>query len=408
VTSTASSDASAASAAADAGIRGESAAPAAGQPLRSPTPHGLDRRLDTALVAGGGLLLLLVLSGQMYVWINLWPLRIDWLTAVAWSIPQALVWSLTIPVVDRLVSRIPIRADGAVWRLALHVVGSVAVALLVLGTLDVSDRLLGWTLLLGAPGTLVSSIDKTILHVHIGIAVYWVVLAANHARHYYRRLADRELSASRLEALLSSAQLSALRMQLDPHFLFNTLNSIGVLMRRDVDGAGRMLAQLSDFLRGTLQHSGANEVSLRTELDYVRAYLEIERIRFGQRLTSNIVVEPGLDNVAVPYLILQPLVENALRHGIAKRSAQGEVRVEARSVDSSIELIVRDNGVGLTRGHEVSGLGVGLANVVARLRHTYGTDQRFELRNADAGGVEAIITIPRHPFDGPAASRGVE
>ena len=367
-------------------------------------PPQLERRIDAALIAGGGLLLLLVLSGQMYVWINLWPLRISWWTALAWSLPQVLLWSLTIPVVDTLATRVPIRARGAALRLALHVVASVAVALLVLVMLDLSDRLLGWTRLLGAPNKLVTSIDKTILHVHIGIAIYWVVFAANHARHYYHRLAERELRASRLEALLSAAQLSALRMQLDPHFLFNTLNSIGVLMHRDVDAAGRMLAQLSEFLRGTLQHGGATEVPLGTEIDFVRAYLEIERVRFGQRLTTTITVDPGLERCAVPHLILQPLVENALRHGIAKRSAPGVVHVEARAVGADVQLVVRDNGRGLRGSGDSHGFGVGLANVVKRLEHTYGEAQRFELRALEAGGVEAIVTIPRRDVGASSAA----
>jgi two-component system LytT family sensor kinase len=354
-----------------------------------------ERRLRAALIAGGAALLVLVLTAQLYVWINLWPLRIGVLTAFAWSIPQLLLWSLTIPVIDALATRSPVEGAGAAWRLVGHVLASVTVALLVLLTLDVSDRLLGWTRLMGAPGTLVTAIDKTILHTHIGIAIYWVVLAANHARRYYRRLGERELRAARLETQLAEAQLGALRMQLDPHFLFNTLNSIGVLMRRDTDAAAHMLGRLGDFLRSTLEHAGSNEVSVATELEFVRAYLEIEQVRFGGRLTTHVSVEPGLERCAVPYLILQPLVENAVKHGVARRSAPGAVHVEVGTAGSCLTIIVRDDGPGIAIGSTTRGSGVGLANVVRRLEHSYGPDQRFELRAAPDGGTEARVLIPR-------------
>ena len=354
-----------------------------------------ERRLRAGLVAGGAALLVVVLTAQLYVWINLWPLRISVLTAFAWSIPQVLLWSLTIPLIDALATRWPVEGRRAAWRLAAHVLASVSVALLVLLTLDLSDRVLGWTKLMGAPGTLVTAIDKTILHTHIGIAIYWVVLAANHARGYYRRLGERELRAARLETQLAEARLGALRMQLDPHFLFNTLNSIGVLMRRDTDAASRMLGRLGDFLRSTLDHAGTSEVSVATELEYVRAYLEIEQVRFGGRLATHVTIEPGLEQCAVPYLIPQPLVENAVKHGVARRSAPGTVRVDVRSDGECLTLTVRDDGPGLSFVGASRGSGVGLANVARRLEHSYGSNQQFELRAAPDGGAEARVVIPR-------------
>jgi two-component system, LytTR family, sensor kinase len=363
-----------------------------------------ERRLNVGLVSGGAILLVLVLAGQMYVWINLWPLRIDVPTAVLWSLPQALLWSLTIPAIDVLATRAPIRGRWAAWVAAGHVAASVACALLVLLCLEVSDRLLGWTRLLGAPGSLVSALDKTILHVHIGIAIYWVVLAANHARSYYRRLGERELRASRLEVHLAEARLATLRTQLEPHFLFNTLNSIGVLMQRDVRGATEMLGRLSEFLRATLSHAGQPEVALHTELEHVRAYLDIERIRFDGRLTATVSAAAGTMDGAVPHLILQPLVENALRHGLSKRSAPGMVAVEAHLDGDRLRLVVRDDGVGLRGWSESRRAGVGLTNVVRRLAHAYGADHRFELHDVATGGVEAVITIPYRPLrDTPGA-----
>ncbi|HEX6052932.1 MAG TPA: histidine kinase [Gemmatimonadaceae bacterium] len=364
-----------------------------------------ERRLRAGLVAGGAVLLVLVLTAQLYVWINLWPVRIGVLTAFVWSIPQVLLWSLTIPLIDALATRWPVEGRGAAWRLAGHVLASVSVALLVLLTLDLSDRALGWTALMGAPGTLVTAIDKTILHTHIGIAIYWVVLAANHARGYYRRLGERELRAARLETELAEAQLGALRMQLDPHFLFNTLNSIGVLMRRDPDAASRMLGRLGDFLRSTLDHAGSSEVSVATELEYVRAYLEIEQVRFGGRLATSVTVEPGLEQHAVPYLILQPLVENAVKHGVARRSAPGTVRVDVRSDGDRLTLTVRDDGPGPSLAGASRGSGVGLANVARRLEHSYGADQHLELRAAPDGGAVARVVLPRRTVGSPGQPR---
>jgi len=360
--------------------------------------HDAERRLDAGLVIGGAILLLLVLTGQMYVWINLWPLRIGVRTAAIWSLPQALLWSLTIPAIDALAARLPIRGRWAGWLVAAHVGLSVACAFLVLACLDLSDRLLGWTRLLGAPGSLVSALDKTILHLHIGIAIYWVVLAANHARSSYRRLAERELRATRLEARLAEARLATLRTQLEPHFLFNTLNSIGVLMQRDVRGATEMLGRLADFLRATLTHAAQPDVALHTELEHVRAYLDIERIRFGSRLTVSIVSEDGTEHCAVPHLILQPLVENALRHGLSKRSAPGSIAVEARRDGDRVRLVVRDDGVGLRGGGQPGSRGVGLTNVAKRLQHAYGAEHRFDLKEVETGGVEAVITIPYRPL----------
>jgi two-component system, LytTR family, sensor kinase len=355
----------------------------------------VERRLDAGLLVGGGFLLVLVLTGQMYVWINLWPLRISWVTALIWSLPQIALWSLTIPIVDRFAARFPIAGARAPWHLGLHVIGSVGVAMSVLACLDLSNRWLGWTQLLGAPATLITAIGKTILHLHIGIATYWVVLAANHARRYYQHSLDREVQASRLEASLAEAQLSALRMQLDPHFLFNTLNSIGVLMHRDVRGAAEMLGRLSEFLRGTLQHSGKNEVALETELEYVRAYLDIERVRFGGRLSVRVSADADVECCAVPYLILQPLVENAVRHGLARRAAPGTIVVEARGDGEWLRLSVRDDGSGLAPGGATGGFGLGLTNVVRRLEHAFGSAHMFDLHDVLGGGVEAIVRIPR-------------
>ena len=217
----------------------------------------------------------------------------------------------------------------------------------------------------------------------------------SHALDYYRKYRERERRALQLETRLAQAQLDALRMQLQPHFLFNTLNSISVLMAEDVKAARRMLTRLSDLLRKSLENEGAHEVSLRDELEFLESYLEIEQTRFQDRLTIRMNVDPAALDARVPNLILQPLVENAIRHGIAPRAAAGTIEIRAGRQNGMIELQVSDNGAGLG-GASVESLmkGIGLSNTQARLEQLYGARASFELRERDEGGLTVTIAIP--------------
>jgi sensor histidine kinase YesM len=196
---------------------------------------------------------------------------------------------------------------------------------------------------------------------------------------------------------LTLAQLEALKMQLHPHFLFNTLHSISALVHRDPDAADRMIARLGDFLRLTLENSGAAEVSLQKELEFLTCYLEIERVRFQDRLTTSVEVEPSALDSPVPNLILQPIVENALRHGVAQSSAPGRVEISAKRENGSLRIRVRDNGPGLNRvtgSREAFKEGVGLSNTRARLEQLYGESHRFEMSDAPDGGLLVTMVIP--------------
>ncbi len=189
-------------------------------------------------------------------------------------------------------------------------------------------------------------------------------------------------------------------MQLHPHFLFNALHSISALVHTDPEAADKMIARLGDFLRLTLESSAAQVVPLRQEIEFLNCYLEIERIRFRDRLTTRIDVEPQLLDCGVPNLILQPIVENAIRHGVSQRSGPGYVEVRAARVGASLRLEVRDNGRGLPEGaavvpaHGPKGGGVGLANTRARLQRLYGAAYRFDLANSPAGGALVTLEIP--------------
>ncbi len=223
---------------------------------------------------------------------------------------------------------------------------------------------------------------------------YWIILSLYYTFDYYQKHRERQLHASQLEAQLAQAQLKALKMQLHPHFLFNTLHGISALIPTDPEAAERMIARLSDLLRLTLENEGTQEVSLKQELDFLEHYLEIERMRFQDRLSVEIDVDPAALDARVPNLILQPLVENAIRHGVAPRPEAGSVRIHAALKNGVLRLQVRDDGPGLTNGRTGLREGVGLANTRKRLTQLYGAAHRFEYVNAPGGGLEVNLELP--------------
>jgi signal transduction histidine kinase len=224
---------------------------------------------------------------------------------------------------------------------------------------------------------------------------YWAIVLLSHALRYYGEARNRALRESQLETHLVEAQLQALQRQLQPHFLFNTLNTISALMHRNVDAADNMIAKLSDLLRISLQNVGVQEVTLKQELDFLSKYLEIEQTRFRDRLTVVFDVHPDTLDALVPNLMLQPLVENAIKHGIGPKPAPGRIEIRTRRAGSLLELEVRDNGVGLSAARLSDfNRGVGLANTRSRLQHLYGSSHRFEFRQPATGGLSVLIAIP--------------
>lgn len=227
------------------------------------------------------------------------------------------------------------------------------------------------------------------------LLVYWVVVSIQHVVAYQVRAQERERRAAELEQRLTAARLQALQMQLNPHFLFNTLNAISSLMHQDVDAADRMLVRLSELLRRALDTRDRQEVPLGEELAFLDRYLEIEQTRFGTRLTVEREVDPALLDVMVPNLVLQPLVENAIKHGIERQRKAGLIQLSVRREGEEMVLSVRDNGPGLraprppSRGH-----GIGVGNTRRRLEQLYGTGQEFVMRDADGGGTEVRVRIP--------------
>ncbi|MBV8517338.1 MAG: histidine kinase [Acidobacteria bacterium] len=229
---------------------------------------------------------------------------------------------------------------------------------------------------------------------------YMAVLAAGFAREFFLRDQARQRQASvlaaqtaTLQAQLADAKLDALRMQLNPHFLFNTLHAMSALVERDPAGVRKMIARMSELLRRTIDRRAADEVPLRDELGLLQRYIEIMEIRFQGRLRVEQSIDPNVLEALVPNLILQPLVENALEHGVSRIEGEGRIGINASRADDSVVLRVTDNGPGL---HETQSGGVGLANTRARLEQLYGDAARVTLTPASGGGVVAELEIPFH------------
>ena len=274
--------------------------------------------------------------------------------------------------------------------MAMFVVGHVALFSLATVALDATVSFSSLAKLFGQ-----SLLSWTVLD----SLVFCAIVVLHHAVVYYRVSRDRALRASQLETRLAQTQLQMLRMQLQPHFLFNTLHSISALMHKDVRRADSMIVALSDLLRMSLQNIGAQEVPLQSELDFLQRYLEIMSLRFGDRLRLSLDVDPETRDARVPNLFLQPLVENSFRHGFGDLG-QGSIAITVRRDGDMLHCEVADDGRGLRTGHKE---GVGLASTRQRLAHLYGDRQVFSLHGAPGEGVRVSMAIPFHPYERAAA-----
>jgi len=225
-------------------------------------------------------------------------------------------------------------------------------------------------------------------------SAYIPIVVVAHAVSYYRRFRERELRATQLEGQLAKAHLQTLKSQLQPHFLFNTMHSISSLMLTDVGAADRMMTRLSDLLRLSLENNGTQMTSLIREIDFVNGYLEIERARFEDRMKVIFDIAPECLDAQVPHLLLQPLVENAVRHGISRMSSGGQIWISATHEGGSLEVRIRDNGPGMAAPGGSPKGGVGLSVTRERLATLYGRQQGCEIRNLSKGGVEVHLQMP--------------
>lgn len=319
------------------------------------------------------------------------PLR--WSQAVGINLTYYYLWAVTTPLVVMMARRF--RFESGRWSISF-IAHALASAVLTAIQIVVGEAILTLLQLRGAGAFWNGVRYSFVVNFQSSLPTYWMILFAYFAFDYYVKYRDRELRGAQLAAELSRAQLQALKMQLKPHFLFNTLNSISSLMYSDVEMADTMLARLSDFLRLTLDRELDQEVTLSEELEFIRRYLEIEKIRFEDRLTVSVDVARDIGHARVPTLALQPLIENAIHHGIASRPEGGSIAIAAHRDAGSLHISVTDDGVGCGSEEHHPRERIGLANTRARLERLYGAAQRFTFADSPAGGFVVEMVIPFH------------
>src|SRR5262245_36355785 len=357
---------------------------------RSDRAGSQKRRLPTWTLAGVWMIpaVLSPLETVMFARLSGHPIAV-WRAFVG-EAPQWFGWAVLTPLIIALAERYTLRRPVRVSSVLVHASASLGASL----ALAFCDALVNGWVRPSRAGLLASTRNWFLGGLPATTLVYFAIVVASYAWRSAVRLRERDAQAAALEAQLREAQLSALRMQLQPHFLFNSLNAVMALVRdRDTDRAIRALALLSDVLRTTMNAGDAHETTLGAEIDFVRRYLDIEQIRFDDRLSVVIDVPDRLDAARVPVFILQPFVENALKHGVLRGRGGNEIAVSARATESSLVLHVRDDGCGLAPA--TSGSGVGISNARRRLERMYGASAELVVRNrAHAAGVEVTITLP--------------
>ena len=361
----------------------------------------------TPLLLVGATVLAALMTTQHWLVMQIQDTPPSWksvLHAVKKEAPSWYLWVLAAPLVAWLVRRIPLRRGRLALAVPVHAAIALAITLVHEVGVFALHRLTGFPT---PPGPFFRVYaDNAIYRVTIGLLGYAILFGAILAIDYYNRFRERELAAAELGRQLAEARLQALRMQLNPHFLFNTMNTIAMLVRQRENGqAVRMLADLSEVLRLVLGDSPLLETPLRDELRFTERYLDLERVRFRDRLVTVIDIDPEVTEALVPTLILQPLVENAIKHGIARRARAGRLAITARRVGAALELTVEDDGPGpggavdsATPSSGITvGAGIGLSNTASRLAQLYGERGFVRLESAPGGGAVARVVMPFRP-----------
>lgn len=335
---------------------------------------GLVDAIQTVLIMHG--------EGMHHAWIKLFVI-----TTIAW-----LPWAFATPFVMDLGRRFPPTRLRPITGWLAHIAACAAIALAYSGWLTVLHRAFNPYADAGPPAPpLHLWIERFNNFILAAIVLYAAVLAITYALDSRARLAYQQTETARLNEQLIKAQLDALRRQIEPHFLFNSLNSVAALVRENKnDDAVTMIAELSDFLRRVLADSAKHQVPLREEMDFAQKYLDIQKVRFVDRLQLSVDVPENLLRAQVPTLILQPIVENAIKHGIAKRAQGGQIRIAAASSNGFLTLTVYNDGPSLSEATP----GIGISNMRTRLESLYGQAFCLDMRNQPPGGVEVSVSVP--------------
>ncbi|AUX43949.1 hypothetical protein SOCE26_054050 [Sorangium cellulosum] len=379
------------------------AAPDSAAPPRAaaPSPALAGPRWASAwLVAALWMIPVLVSSAQTYLFMppKQEP-RSPFLAAFLWQGLPWLFWALMTPLIVWLGRRYPIERRGFLKSALVHLAANAAMAPGHIAACALTGRLIGQEYYIRTP--FLEVVYKILgKYVDIELLIYWGILAIVHAADYHKKYRESAIAAAQLETKLVQAELQALKMQLHPHFLFNTLHAIAVLVRKqETQASVRMITGLSELLRMALESAGKQIVPLKQELDLLDRYLDIERTRFQDRLTVRADVASETLDAEIPNLILQPIVENAIRHGIAPRASSGSVTIRARREERHLVVEVTDDGRGLKEGWAgEASEGTGLGNVRARLRQLYPGDHRLSLARRPEGGVLVTVAVPFRPL----------
>jgi signal transduction histidine kinase len=319
--------------------------------------------------------------------------QISWKRVLSGYLADFYLWGMLSPLIFLLARRFELRKHFP-RNVLIHLGASVVLSGFVISAASPLVWYLGYPNLARNPTLAILWRNNAFsaYYFHQGLTIYWTTLVVAHALYYYRGLRKREAETARLTSQLAQAQLQALKMQIHPHFLFNTLNSIAALLHKDVEAADRMIARLGDFLRLTLKSSDAQTVAFEQELEFLKCYLDIEHIRFQDRLTVEMDIDPHALKATVPNLILQPIVENAVRHGVARQTSHGHITIRARREGERLIMTVADNGPGLKA--QSNGSGIGISNTRARLEQFYGSDFSFQIANSTERGASVTLDVP--------------
>jgi two-component system, LytTR family, sensor kinase len=362
-------------------------------------------RAELALILGFWTLIAVLSSANSLIQLQPrihgpWP-PLTSLSPLILDFANAYLWALLTPPIFRLASLYPLERSGWRSRVLILVLGLAVAIFMDVLTNYLRYKIYHWPTTLSPEIAAVMRLRS--LWFMNEFIVYVAVLFAGYARNYFLNYRVRreeavnlKAQAAQLQAQLADARLSALRTQLNPHFLFNTLNAISALVERDPRGVRRMIARLSELLRTSLDEADEPEVPLHRELTFIDRYLEVMQIRFQGRLHVRVHADPEASAALVPNLILQPLVENAVKHGISKLVGAGRIEIRAQRVGERVVLSVHDNGPGLVNGRPPAAEGVGLRNTRQRLAQLYGADQSLTLRCAEGGGFVTEVSLPYH------------
>ena len=315
----------------------------------------------------------------------------NWTSVVVLNATYWYVWALFTPSIVWLSQHFRFERQGLVRAFVIHLPSVALFSFAHIAVMAATQ----WWLAGGRTYPLWNEVQRSaLMNFDWEMMTYWAIAGLSHAVLYYRESRDRALRASQLETKLVEAQMAALRHQLQPHFLFNTLHAISTLMHRDVEAADQTLMRLSDLLRMTLENLGRQESTLKAELDFLSKYLEIEQTRFADRLVVRFEVEPETLDALLPTLLLQPLVENAIKHGVSKKTGPGHIDIRARQDHDKLWIEVRDDGRGLSET-ALTALqkGIGVSTTRARLQHQFGADFRFEFHRLEEG-VAVVVAVP--------------